>query len=235
MKPFSTFCIAPFSFPFPSSVSLFHLAEPWHHACLLPAGRMDLLLPPTLPFSICNTKLNTHPRTGCNSCNIGHFHFCNIMYSVKTSGGTTFLWIINMCTYVPLFSLVSAYVQAKNKRSATFKGCIYISCLCVFWILRLTCIQVVMDQNGVITEFSVSLRKKKMVEELWIPLFLRLCDVNIKNSAISPFLFIYLTAYNSNLSPFFTIFKPTNNKDIWPNIITNKQALDKCQKKYISW
>lgn len=116
----------PVSFPFPSSVSPFHLAEPWHCACLLLGGRMDLLLPPTLPFNTWNTKLNKHPRTGCNSCNIGHFHFCSIMYSVKTSGGMTFLWIINMCTYVAFFSLVSAYVQAKNKRCATVKGCIYI-------------------------------------------------------------------------------------------------------------
>lgn len=143
MKPFSMFCIAPLVLPFPSSASLFHLAESWHHTCLLLAGRMDLLLPPTLPFNLCNTKLNKHPCTGCNCCNIGTLPL--LQYQVQCQDPRWNNFSVSYVMYVPFFSLVSVYVHAKSKKSATFKGCMNVSCL--FWILRPTChcIQIIMD------------------------------------------------------------------------------------------
>lgn len=58
----------PGTLPPPSWHASLHLAPP-------------PLLPPALPFNICNTKLNKHPCTGCNSCNIGALPF--LQYQVQ--------------------------------------------------------------------------------------------------------------------------------------------------------
>lgn len=145
MKPFSMFCIAPLVLPFPSSASLFHLAESWHHACLLLAGRMDLLLPPTLPFNLCNTKLNKHPCTGCNCCNIGALPLLQYQVQCQDPRWHNFSVSYQYVYVCSLFFFSQCLCPRKEQKSATFKGCMNVSYL--FWILRPTChcIQIIMD------------------------------------------------------------------------------------------
>lgn len=120
MKPFSMFCIAQLFLPFSSSVSPFYLAESWHHACLLLAGRMDLLLPPTLPFNICDTKLNKHPCTGCNSCNIGALPFLQYQVQCQKLRWHDFS-VSNQYVYVcSLFSFSQCLCPGKEQKKCNF-------------------------------------------------------------------------------------------------------------------